>query len=132
MPFDRVRKLNSAEVHKNGRYVLYWAQMNRRVESNHALSFAVDMANRLNLPVLFYEGLTCSYPYASDRFHTFLLEGVPENARRLHALGIGYVFHLRRLRSDSNDALYRLAADAAFRTDWQFLTMQSTPVALCR
>ncbi len=113
MPFDRVRKLNSAEVRKNGRYVLYWAQMNRRVESNHALSFAVEMANELNLPVLLYEGLTCSYPYSSDRFHTFLLEGVPGTARRLSALGIGYVFHLRRRRSDSNDTLYRLAADAA-------------------
>jgi deoxyribodipyrimidine photo-lyase len=65
---DRVRKLNSAEVRKDGRYVLYWAQMNRRVESNHALSFAVDLANQLNLPVLFYEGLTCSYPYASTAF----------------------------------------------------------------
>ena len=113
MPFDRVRKLNSHEVRKNGRYVLYWAQMNRRVESNHALSCAVEMANELNLPVLVYEGLTCSYPQANDRFHTFLLEGVPATARRLRALGIGYVFHLRRRRSDPNDALYRLAADAA-------------------
>ena len=113
MPFDRVRKLNNAEARKNGRYVLYWSQMNRRVESNHALSFAVDMANQLDLPVLFYEGLTCSYLHANDRFHTFLLEGVPRTERRLRALGIGYVFHLRRRRSDPNDALYRLAANAA-------------------
>jgi hypothetical protein len=61
--------------------------MIRRVESNHAISFAVDMANELNLPVLFYEGLTRSYPHANDRFHTFLLEGVPATARRLRALG---------------------------------------------
>jgi deoxyribodipyrimidine photo-lyase len=113
VPFDRVRKLNSAEARKKGRYILYWAQMNRRVESNHALSFAVDMANELELPVLFYEGLTCSYPQANDRLHTFLLEGVPGTARRLSALGIGYVFHLRRRQADPNDALYRLAADAA-------------------
>jgi len=110
---NRVRKLNSAEARKNGRYVVYWAQVNRRVESNHALSCAVDMANELNLPVLFYEGLTCSYPHANDRFHTFLLEGVPGTARRLRALGIGYAFHLHRRRSDPNDALFLLAADAA-------------------
>ena len=113
MLFNRVRKLNSVEARKSGRYVLYWAQMNRRVESNHAFSFAVDLANELDLPVLFYEGLTCSYPHSSDRFHTFLLEGVPGTARRLRALGIGYVFHLRRRRLDSNDALYRLATEAA-------------------
>jgi len=113
VPFDRVRQLNSAEARKNGRFVLYWAQMNRRVESNHALAFAVNLANELNLPVLFYEGLTCSYPHANDRLHRFLLEGVPGTERRLRALGIGYVFHLRRRQSDPNDALYRLAADAA-------------------
>ncbi|MDP8991343.1 MAG: deoxyribodipyrimidine photo-lyase [Acidobacteriota bacterium] len=96
-----------------GGYVLYWARMNRRVESNHALAHAIEMANSLKLAVLFYEGLACSYPNANDRFHTFLLEGVPGTARGLQALGIGYVFHLRRRCADANDAFYRLAADAA-------------------
>ena len=95
------------------RYVLYWAQMNRRVEFNHALAYAVEIANSLRLPVLFYEGLTCSYPNANDRLHTFLLEGVPGTARRLKAMGIGYVFHLRQRQTDANDAFYRLASDAA-------------------
>ncbi len=111
--FNRVRQLNQSEMRARGRYVLYWAQMNRRVESNHALAYAVEIANGLGLPVLFYEGLTCSYPNANDRLHTFLLEGVPATARRLQALGIGYVFHLRQRRKDPNDAFYRLAAVAA-------------------
>jgi deoxyribodipyrimidine photo-lyase len=110
---DRVRKLNQAGERGSGRYVLYWAQMNRRAEANHALAFAAELANRLDKPLLFYEGLTCSYPFASDRFHTFLLEGVPETARRLKELGIGYVFYLRRRHSDPDDIFYRLAADAA-------------------
>jgi len=93
--------------------VVYWAQMNRRVDSNHALAYAAGLANDCKLPLLFYEGLTCSYPYANDRLHTFLLEGVPETARRLKNAGIGYVFHLRRRKSDPNDALYRLAEQAA-------------------
>ena len=96
-----------------GGYILYWAQMNRRVESNHALAYAVEVANGLKLPVLFYEGLTCSYRHANDRLHTFLLEAVPGTARRLQTLGIGYVFHLRRRRADANDAFYGLAANAA-------------------
>jgi deoxyribodipyrimidine photo-lyase len=111
--FNRIRQLNRRETNAAGSYVLYWAQMNRRVESNHALAYAVELANGLRLPVLFYEGLTCSYPHASDRFHTFLLQGVPGTARRLRALGIGYLFHLRRRRADANDAFYRLASDAA-------------------
>jgi deoxyribodipyrimidine photo-lyase len=97
----------------DARYVLYWAQMNRRTTSNHALAHAISIANELSLPVLYYEGLTCSYPHANDRFHTFILEGVPETADRLRALGIGYVFYLRRKTFDPDDVLYRLAADAA-------------------
>lgn len=110
---ERARQLNSAPVRPGGQYVLYWCQMNRRADANQALDFAVDLANQLQLPVLFYEGLTFDYPYASDRFHRFILEGAPETSRRLAALGIGYVFYLRRGPADSNDALYRLAAAAA-------------------
>ena len=110
---SRVRALNDAPVRPRAAYVLYWAQMNRRVESNHALEFAAARANALKLPLLVYEGLGNTYPFASDRFHTFLLEAVPETSRRLAKRGIGYVFHLRRRRSDPNDALYRLAAQAA-------------------
>jgi deoxyribodipyrimidine photo-lyase len=83
------------------------------VDSNHALAHAVAKANELNLPLLCYEGLTYQYPHANDRLHTFILEGVPETARRLKAIGIGYVFYLRQRRSDPDDILYRLAADAA-------------------
>lgn len=87
--------------------------MNRRTESNHALEYAIARANALGLPVLFYEGLTCTYRDANDRMHTFVLEGVPETARRLRKRGIGYCFYLRKLRSDPNDVVYRLAEDAA-------------------
>ena len=109
----RVRRLNSAGLRSGAEYVLYWSQMNRRADSNHALSFAIELANQLDLPVVCYEGLTCSYPYASDRFHRFILEGVAETEKRLAARGIGYTFHLRRRNADPNDALYRLAASAA-------------------
>lgn len=94
-------------------YVLYWCQMNRRADSNHALAWAVARANELGLPVLFYEGLTCTYKEANDRLHTFVLQGVPETARRLARRGIGYCFYLRRRKSDPNDILYRLASQAA-------------------
>jgi deoxyribodipyrimidine photo-lyase len=77
------------------------------------LLYAVEIANRLDLPVLFYEGLTCTYEYANDRLHTFILEAVPETARRLEKAGVGYVFYLRRKRESRNDALYQLANRAA-------------------
>jgi deoxyribodipyrimidine photo-lyase len=83
------------------------------VDSNHGIAFAAGLANEFALPLLFYEGLTCTYPFASDRFHAFILEGATETARRASEQGMGYVFHLHRRQSDPHDALYRLAAKAA-------------------
>jgi deoxyribodipyrimidine photo-lyase len=87
--------------------------MNRRAAWNHALLYAAELANRAGLQLLVYEGLTCLYPYASDRLHTFILEGVPDTEQHLRKLGIGYVFYLRRKPSHPDDALYRLAQQAA-------------------
>jgi len=42
---DRVRVLNTAEINPAAKYVLYWSQANRRVESNHALAHAAGIAN---------------------------------------------------------------------------------------
>ncbi len=110
---SRVRVLNDRPIRAGARYVLYWAQANRRVDGNHGLLHAVELARRVRLPVLFFEELDCESPHANDRSHTFLIEGVPETQRRLRQLGIGYVFYLRRQRSDPADVLDNLAADAA-------------------
>jgi deoxyribodipyrimidine photo-lyase len=110
---QRIRQMNSAPLQPQADYVLYWSQMNRRVSSNHALLYAGELANQHGLPVLVYEALTYAYEYANDRLHTFILEAVPETAKRLHKSGIGYVFYLRRKKSDANDTFYTLAKNAA-------------------
>ncbi len=110
---ERVRRLNERPMRAGAAYVLYWAQMNRRTKYNHALAYAIELANAQDLPVLIYEGLTCTYPSANDRLHTFILEGVPDMAAGARELGAGYVFYPRRRRSDRNDVLYELAKQAA-------------------
>ena len=109
---DRVRVLNSASPGENCKYVLYWMQMNRRASGNHALAYAAELANAHRLPLLVYEGLTCDYRAANDRLHTFILEGVPENAAALRRMGAGYLFYLRARKADANDVVYRLASRA--------------------
>jgi deoxyribodipyrimidine photo-lyase len=109
---QRVQLLNFAPFRQDAKYVLYWAQVNRRAAFNHGLAHAVDLANRAGLPVLFYEGLTFDYPYASDRFTKFITDAVPDTRRQLEKLGIGYVFYHRKSRNDPNDTLYRLAQEA--------------------
>jgi deoxyribodipyrimidine photo-lyase len=95
------------------RYVLYWAQVNRRLESNKALTFAIELANARGLPLLVYEALTFDHPWANDRFHTFVLQGVAENRARAAQIGAGYRFYHRMKPSDPNNMLHRLAKDAA-------------------
>lgn len=98
---------------RRGDYVLYLPRANRRAESNHALEFAAGLANELDVPLVCYESLRCDEPYASLRFHTFVLEGVPEMERRIRARGAGYVFHLQRRRADPDEGFHSAAARAA-------------------
>jgi hypothetical protein len=50
----RVRKLSGAAIRTLPGNVLYWSQMNRSVESNHALALAASLANELGVTLLFY------------------------------------------------------------------------------
>lgn len=113
MNLPRVTKLNDAQENTKGRYVLYWMQMFKRASHNYALNFAIDMANKKRLPVVVYEGLKYYYPWACDRFHTFILEGVAEKYAEFSERGIRYVFYLQRNKHDPKNTVSRLAKEAA-------------------
>ena len=110
---ERVVRLNETPVNKKGRYVLYWMQMFKRVSGNHALTWAIRKANELKLPLVVYEGLKFYYPWASDRLHTFILEGVEEKRREFKKLGIKYIFYLQKDASSPKRTVAKLANDAA-------------------
>lgn len=80
-PFHNTRifRRNQAEPNAEGGYVLYWMQINRRFHYNFALEFAVEEANRLRKPLLILEAFSCDYPWASDRTHTFVMQGMAEH-----------------------------------------------------
>jgi deoxyribodipyrimidine photo-lyase len=110
---ERVVQLNDKPVNANAKYVLYWMQMFKRVENNHALIYAIRKANELKLPLVVYEGLKYYYPWASDRIHTFILEGVEEKKQAFEKLGIRYVFYLQKDKSSPTQTVAKLAKDAA-------------------
>jgi deoxyribodipyrimidine photo-lyase len=110
---DRVTKLNNNPENTRGRYVLYWMQMFKRASHNYALNFAIQMANDRGLPLVVYEGLKHYYPWANDRIHTFILEGVAEKQADFAARGIRYVFYLQRYKRDPKNTVRRLAKEAA-------------------
>ena len=110
---SRVTKLNDEAVNTKGRYILYWMQMFKRASHNYALNFAIQLANEHQLPLVVYEGLKFYYPWASDRLHTFILEGVAEKYAELSERGIRYIFYLQRNSSDPKHTIRRLAREAA-------------------
>lgn len=97
----------------SGEYVLYWMASTQRFEENWALRFATLEADRLGLPLLIHHGLDPSYPYASDRVHTFVMQGARNLAARANELGLTYRFALRRSRDDDRRVVDRIAARAA-------------------
>ena len=110
---ERVIQLNERTVNTDARYVLYWMQMYKRVENNHSLIYAIRRANELKLPLVVYEGLKYYYPWASDRLHTFILEGVEEKRIEFERLGICYVFYLQKNADSPKNTVAALARDAA-------------------
>ena len=110
---ERVIQLNDKTTNPNARYVLYWMQMYKRVDNNHSLIYAIRRANELKLPLVVYEGLKYYYPWASDRIHTFILEGVEEKRKAFETLGIRYVFYLQQDARSPKNTVAALARDAA-------------------
>jgi deoxyribodipyrimidine photo-lyase len=53
--------------------------MYRRSGWNFALERAVRCAERLQRPLVVLEALRCDYPWASERLHRFVLEGMRDN-----------------------------------------------------
>ncbi len=110
---ERVQLLNDKSDKTDGKYVLYWMQMFKRTTHNHALKFAIQKANERRLPLVVYEGLKFYYPWASDRIHTFILEGVQEKRAAFEKLGIRYIFYLQKDANSPKDTVARIAKDAA-------------------
>lgn len=110
---ERVRLLNDKSAKTDAKYVLYWMQMFKRTTHNHALNFAIAEANERKLPLVVYEGLKFYYPWANDRLHTFILEGVEEKRAAFEKMGIRYVFFLQNNKSAPKQMVAKIAKDAA-------------------
>ena len=95
-PLDdyRIHAPPDSRPRHGGEFVLYWMQTTQRAHDNFALNFAIEQADALGLPLQVYHGLRHDYPWASDRFHTWILEGVIDLYAGFAARGINYAFWL--------------------------------------
>ena len=96
VPPERIRVLNDAPVRRERRFVLYWMTTQRRTRFHPGLERAGELARELSRPVLVLEALRCAYPYASERFHVFLVQGMADTARRLRGRALYHPWLERR------------------------------------
>ncbi len=86
---ERVRLLQKGEPQGNG-YVHYWMQASVRTDYNHALEYAVYLANQQSLPLLVSFALTDEFPEANLRHYWFMIQGLQEVSESLTARGIHF------------------------------------------
>ena len=90
VPDVRVRAIHDRPPKSGARYVLYWMIAARRASWNFALDRAVDWARDLTQPLVVFEPLECDYPWASDRLHRFVIDGMRDNAASFARSGVTY------------------------------------------
>jgi deoxyribodipyrimidine photo-lyase len=96
-------------------------QQSQRAECNHALEYAVDRANELDLPLVVFFGITASFPGANARNLTFMLEGLRGTREALARRGIGFT---ARLVSPERGAVELGTRAALAVTDRGYLRVQ--------
>jgi deoxyribodipyrimidine photo-lyase len=90
----RVRVRRGGEPSDGGKCVVYWMQRAERGTDNAAVDLAVDIGNRLGLPVVTFFSAIDNFPHANLRHYRFLQQGLADAEHDLAERGIGFV--LRR------------------------------------
>lgn len=109
---ERIRLLRAGEPFARRDFILYWMRTAVRGHENPALDAALWVGRQVGKPVFVYHALSERYPYASDRHHTFILEGARDVQAELARRRIGYAFHLER-KGHRGPHLSSLARQAA-------------------
>ena len=112
VPAVRIEARNQNAVNAGGEFVLYWMTMYRRAGWNFSLQRAVEWAERLRRPLVILEALSCTYPWASERLHRFVLDGMAENARAFAGRRVLYYPYVEPRPRAGKGLLAALAARA--------------------
>ena len=108
----RVRVCNVGHINPHGDFVLYWMIANRRPTWNFSLERAAGWARELQKPLLVFEALRCDYPWASERLHRFIIDGMRDNALSFETSEVVYYPYLEPCKGAGKGLLSALAQAA--------------------
>ena len=112
VPAIRIHDANSKPLRHSRRYVLYWMIAARRLRLNFALDRALEHCRNLQKPLLVFEPLRCGYEWASDRIHSFVIQGMKDNAEYCQKHGVSYFPYLEPKPGGGKGLLAALAEAA--------------------
>ena len=92
--------------------MLYWMTTARRARSNFGLQRAVEIATELQRPLVVLEALRCDYPWASDRLHRFILDGMAANAAAFAGRRLLYYPYVEDAQGAGRGLIAALGQDA--------------------
>jgi deoxyribodipyrimidine photo-lyase len=112
-PALRLSVANQRGVATKGNFVLYWMIAARRTRYNFALEHAIARAAELGKPLLVLEALRIGYQWANDRHHSFVIEGMRDNAAAFAKADITYMPYIEPTKNAGSGLLQALAESAA-------------------
>jgi deoxyribodipyrimidine photo-lyase len=112
VPAARVRSCNATPIRPDGEFVLYWMTATRRTTWSYGLQRAVGHAVALGRPLVVLEALRAGYPWASDRHHRFVLQGMADNRARLARTPVLYHPYVESRHGEGRGLLEALARRA--------------------
>ncbi len=121
MNSERIKRLLTKE-NQQGDYVLYWMQQSQRIHFNHALEYAIMLANEYQKPLIVLFCLT-SYPKANTRHYQFMLEGIQALQAPLKDKNITFIIK----KENPTKAVYEFAKQSIHTIfDMGYLRIQRT------
>lgn len=115
VPAIRIRQVNSQPIRGDGEFVLYWMTAFRRVTANFSLQRALEYCRELNKPLVILEAVRTRYPWASERLHHFIIQGMADNQAAVASLenpGVTYYPYVEPAHGEGSGMLAALAKRA--------------------
>jgi len=122
IPETRIFAENQKNARRGASHVIYWMTSARRPRFNYGLQRAAEWSRHLGRPLIILEALRVGYPWASDRFHRFILDGMAENVRAFKESGANYYPFVEPTHGAGHGLLETLSEDAAIVVTDRFPT----------
>ncbi len=90
---ERIKKLNDKPINTHGKFIVYSMEASQRVMFNHAIEFAISLANEYKKPLITIFNLTDKYKHSNQRYYKFMIDGLIELKKYFDQRGIKFIIN---------------------------------------